>query len=502
MLEPPGKGSRRIFRAARVLMIQGTGSGAGKSTLVAGLCRVLARKGMRVAPFKPQNMSLNSAVAADGGEIGRAQALQAQAARVATLTDMNPVLLKPVSDVRAQLVVYGEPRTEFEAGDYQRIKPGLITAVLESFARLQEEFEVVLVEGAGSPAEINLRAHDIANMGFAEAVDCPVILVADIDRGGVFAHLLGTLECLADSERERIAGFVINRFRGERALLKSGLDWLESTSGKPVLGILPYLHGLTLDAEDALPESSIFRAHEAFRVVVPVYPRISNHTDLDALRLQPGLEVRFVGPGEPLPATDLIVLPGSKNVRADLKFLEDQGWRESILRHLRYGGKIVGLCGGMQMLGRVIRDPGGIEGAPGESTGLGVLELETELSSRKLRRNVEGVVFPGTVQEAPVRGYEIHMGLTRGPALDRPATRLSGAPEGAQSADGQILATYVHGLFDDPRACASILGWAGLRGATVVDLNLAREASLDRLADSIEEHLDLGLILQFCGVEQ
>ena len=492
----------RKYDAERTLMVQGACSGAGKSTLVAGLCRVLARKGMRIAPFKPQNMSLNSAVSADGGEIGRAQALQAQAARVAPLTDMNPVLLKPVSDVRAQLIVHGEPRAEFEAGDYQRAKPGLLEAVLESFARLHREFDAVVVEGAGSPAEINLRAHDLANMGFAEAVDCPVVLIADIDRGGVFAHFVGTLECLAASERDRVAGFVINRFRGERALLESGIDWLESRSGKPVFGVLPYLQGLTLDAEDALPEKAVCGAREAFRVVVPVYPRVSNHTDLDALRLQPGVEVRFVGPGESLPVADLIVLPGSKNVRADLGFLEDQGWRESILRHLRYGGKLIGLCGGMQMLGRSIRDPGGVEGAIGESPGLGVLDMETELTSRKLRRNVGGVIFPGTKREAPVEGYEIHMGISRGPAFERPATRIDGAPEGAQSADGQVLATYVHGVFDHPRALAAILDWAGLPGAKAVDLNLAREASLDRLADCIEEHLDLGPILRFCGAKQ
>ena len=480
-------------------MVQGATSGAGKSTLVAGLCRVLARRGMRVAPFKPQNMSLNSAVAVDGGEIGRAQALQALAARVAPRTDMNPLLLKPVSDVRAQLVVHGEPYAELEAGEYQRCKPGLLKAVLESFERLHEEFEAVLVEGAGSPAEINLRQHDLANMGFAEAVDCPVVLVADIDRGGVFAHLVGTLDCLSVSERGRVVGFVINRFRGERELLASGLEWLESRTGRPVLGVLPYLQGLTLDAEDSLPEARVPVAGNAFRVVVPVFPRISNHTDLDALRLQPGVDVRFVGPGEQLPPADLIVLAGSKNVRADLGFLDRQGWRESILRHLRYGGKLIGICGGMQMLGRSIRDPEGVEGEAGESEGLGVLDMETELTRKKLRRNVEGVIFPGTAREAPVRGYEIHVGVTQGPALERPATRHGVAAEGAQSADGRILATYVHGLFDHPSACAAILDWAGHRGAMAVDLDAAREASLDRLADSVEANLDLGQILRLCG---
>ncbi len=485
-----------------MLMVQGTSSGAGKSTLVAGLCRILARRELRVAPFKPQNMSLNSAVAADGGEIGRAQALQAQAARVAPLTDMNPVLLKPESDVRAQLIVHGEPRAEFEAGDFQRAKPELLEAVLESFARLHRGFDAVVVEGAGSPAEINLRAHDLANMGFAEAVDCPVVLVADIDRGGVFAHLVGTLECLTVSERDRIVGFVINRFRGERAVLDSGIDWLESRTSKPVVGVLPYLQGLTLDAEDALPEKSVSGSHQAFRVVVPVYPRVSNHTDLDALRLQPGVEVRFVGPGESLPAADLIVLPGSKNVRADLGFLEAQGWRESILRHLRYGGKLIGLCGGMQMLGRTIRDPEGVEGPIGESRGLGVLDMETDLTRRKQRRNVNGVIFPGTKREAQIQGYEIHVGVSRGPAFKRPAARIDGAPDGAQSVDGQVLATYVHGVFDHPRALAAILDWAGLPDAKAVNLDLAREASLERLADCIEEHLELESILRFCGAKR
>jgi len=500
-LQQLGAGTRRVFKAERVLMVQGTSSGAGKSMLVAGICRVLARRRVRVAPFKPQNMSLNSAVSADGGEIGRAQALQAQAARVAARTDMNPVLLKPVSDTRAQLIVHGEPRMDFDAGDFLQVKGGLLEAVLESFGRLHAEFDVVVVEGAGSPAEVNLRAHDLANMGFAQAVDCPVILIADIDRGGVFAHLVGTLECLAASERERIVGFVINRFRGERAVLEPGLDWLETKTGKPVLGVLSYLQGLALDAEDALPERSVSVARDAFRVVVPVYPRISNHTDLDALRVQPGVDVRFVGPGEPLPAADLIVLPGSKNVRADLAFIEEQGWREAIFRHLRYGGKLIGLCGGMQMLGRSVRDPEGVEGPKGESPGLGLLDMETELASEKLRRNVEGTIFPGTAREVPVRGYEIHMGVTRGPARARPATRLGGVPEGAQSGDGQILATYIHGVFDHPQACAAILDWAGRHGPVAVNLDLAREASLDQLADCIEEHLDLGPILRFCGVE-
>jgi adenosylcobyric acid synthase len=440
-------------------------------------------------------MSLNSAVAADGGEIARAQVVQATAARVAPRTDMNPVLLKPVSDTRAQLVVGGKPRGELEAHAYQAWKPRLLGAVLESFHRLQEEFDAVIVEGAGSPAEINLRTHDIANMGFAEAVDCPVLLVADIDRGGVFAHLLGTLECLSGPERRRVVGFVINRFRGDRTLLASGIEWLERRTGKPVLGVIPFLHGLALEAEDALPERTAAGGEsDGFRVAVPVYPRISNHTDLDALRLHPGVDVRFVGPGEPLPGADLVVLAGSKNVRADLEFLRDQGWDRAILRHLRFGGKLVGLCGGMQMLGRLVGDPHGIEGPPGESRGLGLLDFETTLGSRKTLRNVSGVVFPGSERAAGFEGYEIHMGVTRGPALERPAAIADGTPDGAVSEDGGVMGTYIHGIFDRPEACAALLAWAGFAGARGVDLAAKRETSIERLADCIEKNLAMSAL--------
>jgi adenosylcobyric acid synthase len=456
-------------------MIQGTCSGAGKSTVTAGLCRILARRGRRVAPFKPQNMSLNSAVAADGGEISRAQALQAQAARTAPRVDMNPVLIKPTSDTRAQIVVAGRPRAELDAGDFMVMKRALLGEVLAAFARLRSDFDAVIVEGAGSPAEVNLRENDIANMGFAEAVDCPVVLVVDIDRGGALAHVVGTLACLGATERERVIGIVVNRFRGARSLLQPGLDWLESETGKPVLGLLPFLQGLFLDAEDALPERTPARA-DAFRVVVPVYPRISNHTDLDALRLHPGLDVVLAGPGEPLPPGDLVILPGSKNVRADLAFLREQRWDEALLRHLRYGGKLIGLCGGMQMLGQAIHDPHGVEGAPGSSPGLGLLDLETTLERDKQLRNVSGQ-FPSG---AAFSGYEIHMGRTAGLAL-----------EGMRSADDRVLGTYVHGIFDSPSACDELLAWAGLRTAGAVDLAALREASLERLADCLESCMNL-----------
>jgi adenosylcobyric acid synthase len=363
------------------LMIQGTTSDAGKSTLAAALCRLLRRDGIAVAPFKPQNMALNSAVTADGGEIGRAQALQAQAAGVAPHTDMNPVLLKPSSDTAAQVIVHGRVRADMNARDYHRYKTEAMQAVLDSYHRLRGRYRTIVVEGAGSPAEINLRARDIANMGFAEAVDCPVIIVADIDRGGVFAHLTGTLDCLSESERARVLGFVINRFRGDLGLLQPGLDWLEAKTGKPVLAVLPYLHDLQLDAEDAIAPTQSVRGR--FRVAVPVLPRISNHTDFDALRAHADIDLRFVGPGQAIPPADLIILPGSKNTRGDLAWLKQQGWPDAIRRHLRYGGKLIGICGGFQMLGESVDDPHGVEGAPGSSAGLGLLAMRTALTRDK-----------------------------------------------------------------------------------------------------------------------
>ena len=473
-------------------MIQGTTSDAGKSTVVAGLCRVAHRAGVRVVPFKPQNMALNSAVTADGGEIGRAQALQAQAAGLAPTVDMNPVLLKPNSDTGAQVIIHGQPRCDLNARAYHAYKPTAMAAVLESHTRLRAQYDLVLVEGAGSPAEINLRDRDIANMGFAEAVDCPVVLVADIDRGGVFAHLVGTLACLSDSERARVAGFVINRFRGDISLLTPGLDWLTAQTGKPVLGVLPYLQGLHLDAEDAVQTSQRAAAGDALRVVVPVLPRVSNHTDFDALRAHPQVDVRLIGPGQPIPPADLIILPGSKSVQADLAWLRANGWDAAIARHLRYGGKLIGVCGGMQMLGRRLHDPQGLEGAPGSVDGLGYLDFETTLETAKQLRQVRGTLAEGG---AAIHGYEIHMGVTLGPALTRPAVQLDdGRVDGAISADGQILATYLHGLFDAPEACRALLAWAGVRDAQAQDYAALREASLERLADTCEAHLDLAAL--------
>ena len=473
----------------RTLMVQGTTSDAGKTTVVAALCRLLKQRGVKVAPFKPQNMALNSAVTRDGGEIGRAQALQAIAAGIEAHTDMNPVLLKPSSDTGAQVIIHGRVRADMNARDYHQYKPIAMSAVLESHARLLAQYETVIVEGAGSPAEINLRDRDIANMGFAEAVDCPVILVADIDRGGVFAHLVGTLSCLSQSERDRVIGFVINRFRGDIKLLEPGLDWLEAQTGKPVLAVLPYLHGLFLDAEDAVQAAQTSKG--AFRVVVPSLPRMSNHTDFDALRAHPDVDLRFVREGEAIPGADLIILPGSKNTRGDLAWLDTHGWREQIARHLRYGGKVMGVCGGFQMLGNTVGDPHGVEGAPGVSNGLGLLDIDTELTREKQLTRVEGLCafVPGDTS-GRVSGYEIHMGVSSGAAMTRPVFAIDGRGEGAMSADGQIMGTYLHGLFDHPDACSALLRWAGSRSEQVVDTAQLREASLDRIAASAEGLLD------------
>lgn len=467
------------------LMVQGTTSDAGKSTVVAALCRLLARRGIKVAPFKPQNMALNSAVTPEGGEIGRAQALQAQAAMATPHHDMNPILLKPSSDTGAQIIVHGKVRADMSARDYDQYKTVAMQAVLESYRRLVERYEAIVVEGAGSPAEINLRERDIANMGFAEAVDCPVILVADIDRGGVFAHIVGTLSCLSESERNRIVGFVINRFRGDMSLLEPGLEWLENQTGKPVLAVLPYLHGLHLDAEDAIQSAQMARGR--FRIVVPVPPRISNHTDFDVLRAQPEVDLHFVGPGQPIPPSDLIILPGSKNTREDLAWLISQGWREVLHKHVRYGGKVIGICGGYQMLGHSISDPEGVEGESGVSEGFGLLDVDTVLTPEKQLAHVSARF---AFADAAAMGYEIHMGRSHGSDTKRPVFHVHGRAEGARSAGDDVMGTYLHGLFDLPEALDALLHWAGLEDIEPVDIEELREESIDRIADAAEPLLE------------
>lgn len=475
------------------LMIQGTTSDAGKSTVVAGLCRILKRRGIRVAPFKPQNMALNSAVTEDGGEIGRAQAVQAQAAGLAPHTDMNPVLLKPNSDLGAQVIIHGHAIGNMKASVYHDYKPVAFKAVLESHRRLSQQYEMILVEGAGSPAEINLRAGDIANMGFAEAVDCPVLIVADIDRGGVFAHLVGTLALLSETEQARVKGFIINRFRGDIALLQPGLDWLETHTGKPVLGVLPFLRGLHLEAEDSLSRSKEKAKAEGLRIVVPLLPHLSNHTDFDPLRLHPQVSLHFAVAEETPPAADLVILPGSKNVRDDLSWLHAQGWDKYLTKHLRYGGKLMGICGGLQMLGQVLHDPHGIEGDAGSSKGLCLLDLDTTLQTHKELHNVSGHL---SLKNAAVSGYEIHAGISEGKALLQPFAHLAGGRmDGAISDDGQIIATYLHGVFEAPQALAALLEWAGLKTVQTFDYHALREQNIERLADTLEAHLDIDNIL-------
>lgn len=476
----------------RSIMIQGTSSDAGKSTLVTALCRVLYRKGIRVAPFKPQNMALNSVVTKDGGEIGRSQAVQAYASGLEPLIDMNPILLKPTTDKTAQVIIHGHPIGDQDAKNYHDYKKVAINAALTSYHRLSAQFDIIVIEGAGSPAEINLRKNDIANMGFAEAIDCPVILIADIDRGGVFAQIVGTLELLSDSERQRIVGFVINRFRGDIALLQDGLDWLEQKTNKPVLGVLPYLSGFHLEAEDAINTGQATSTN-AFRVVVLVLPRISNHTDFDPLRLHPEIDLQFIGPGQELPPADLIILPGSKSVISDLNWLIDQQWDKAIARHLRYGGKLLGICGGYQMLGQEILDPMRIEGEMTQCAGLGYLDIQTSIESRKQLHNVSGILsFSG----ARVDGYEIHAGITQGPGLSRPMVELVHGVDGAISSDDQVMGCYLHGLFENPEAFSSIMAWAGMKQKTVYDYRARREADINRLADCIEDNLNIEKIIE------
>ncbi|KZX59004.1 cobyric acid synthase CobQ [Halioglobus sp. HI00S01] len=475
--------------APPALMIQGTTSDAGKSVMVAGLCRCLHRRGIRVAPFKPQNMALNSAVTSDRGEIGRAQALQAQAAGIAPHVDMNPVLLKPSSDQRAQVILQGRALEHMEATEFHDYKKVAMDTVLDSWRRLQIQYEALLVEGAGSPAEINLREGDIANMGFAEAVTCPVVIVADIDRGGVFAHLVGTLELLSPSEQDLVQGFIINRFRGDIALLQPGLDWLEARTGKPVLGVVPYLHNLQLDAEDAITTEQACDTDEPLRVIVPVLPRLSNHTDFDPLRTHPGVDIQYIGEGEVPSPADLVIIPGSKSVRADLAWLRHNGWEKYLQRHVRYGGKVLGICGGMQMLGAQVNDPQGVEGEAGTSNGLDLLPLSTTLAPGKTLRQVTGHLSDGGRFE----GYEIHCGQTQ----VEPGTHAfvhfdDGREDGALSADNQIAGTYTHGIFDQGESCAALLRWAGLEAAVAEDREVLREREIDRLADALEQSLDLG----------
>jgi adenosylcobyric acid synthase len=482
----------------KTLMIQGTTSDAGKSTLVAALCRVFANQGIKVAPFKPQNMALNSAVTNDGGEIGRAQALQAIAAKVEPETDFNPILLKPNSDTGAQVIIHGKAISNMEAGKYHDYKKVAMDAVITSHERLAKRFDLLLVEGAGSPAEINLRENDIANMGYAEKVDCPVIIIADIDKGGVFAHLVGTLALLSESEQARVKGFVINRFRGDISLLQGGLDWLEQYTGKPVLGVLPYLHDLTLDAEDAVAINNNV-THATINIAILLVPHISNHTDFDALRLHPNINVNYIRHTQVIPDVDLIILPGSKNVLGDLTFLINEGWDNQLKRHLRYGGKVLGICGGMQMLGNIIYDPEGVESSLKRVSGLALCDFETTLTSQKVLSKVTATLKLNNRQTL-CSGYEIHAGVSKGNALKTPLITFSQHPNGFKtdgfiSDDNAIAGTYLHGLFDEPNATMEILKWVKPDlNIDPISIDTHREQQLARLATMCETHLDIAQI--------
>ena len=479
----------------RALMFQGTGSDVGKSLIVAGLARAYARRGLAVRPFKPQNMSNNAAVTADGGEIGRAQALQARAASTPPSVQMNPVLLKPQSECGAQVVVRGRVHGNAKAAAYQDLKPDLLPIVLDSYARLQREADLVLVEGAGSASEVNLRANDIANMGFARAADVPVVLIGDIERGGVIASLVGTQAVLDAADAALVCGFMINKFRGDPVLFKTGMQRIAQATGWPALGLIPYFaDARLLPAEDALglEQKRPQKAQARIRVAVLILPHIANFDDLDPLEAEPGVEVVRVQPGAALPGdADLVILPGSKATVAGLGTLRAAGFDVDIMAHRRRGGMILGLCGGFQMLGRTISDPGGIEGTPGVIDGLGLLDVDTTLSDEKRLEPVTGQTSDG----ASVTGYEMHMGVTEGADRARPFARLAeGLSDGAVSADGRVIGTYIHGLFSDDRQRAAWLKRLG--GATAgVAYDDSIEQTLDALAAHLAAHIDLDLLL-------
>jgi len=482
---------------ARAMMFQGTGSSVGKSVLVAGFARALTRRGLSVRPFKPQNMSNNAAVTADGGEIGRAQALQALACGVPPSVHMNPVLLKPQSETGAQIVVQGRVRGSARAREYQAIKASLLPAVLESFNRLRAEADIVLVEGAGSASEINLRENDIANMGFARAADVPVVLVGDIDRGGVIASLVGTQTVLDPADAAMIFGFIVNRMRGDASLFTDGMTAIAEKTGWAALGLVPFLPVLrALPAEDAVDLADLTTHRKSgakLRIAVPWLPCIANFDDLDPLRAEPDVDVAIIRAGAPLPReADVIILSGSKATIADLAALRAEGWDIDILAHVRAGGRVLGLCGGYQMLGRIVADPEGIEGPAGAVAGLGLLDIETTLIGDKRLAATEGI-FLG----ARFTGYEMHIGRTTGPGTAAPLlTFADGRADGAVSPDGRVAGTYVHGLFAGDAARAAWLASLGVAAAPRSHM-ASVEAALDALAEHLETHVDIERMLSF-----
>ncbi|KQV81793.1 cobyric acid synthase [Rhizobium sp. Root1220] len=474
----------------KAIMLQGTGSDVGKTVLVAGLCRLAANRGIRVRPFKPQNMSNNAAVADDGGEIGRAQWLQSLAARVPSSVHMNPVLLKPQSENGSQIVVQGRVWGQAGGRDYQRLKPQLLDYVMQSFATVSADADLVVVEGAGSPAEINLRAGDIANMGFATRAGVPVVLVGDIDRGGVIASLVGTNTILSDDDRAMIKGYIINKFRGDVSLFDEGIDAVRRFTGWPCLGVVPWLKAASrLPAEDSVALERLVRSDEraAVKIAVPVLPRIANFDDLDPLRAEADVDLVFVRAGERLPEdAALVILPGSKSTIADLADLRAQHWDVDLVAHVGRGGRVIGICGGYQMLGRTVRDPQGVEGSTRETVGLGLLEVETAMAREKTVRNSSAT----SVEHGdPLTGYQIHLGVTGGEDCGRPFAIVDGIPDGAISADGRIVGTYLHGLFTSDAYRSRLLQSLGLPGERR-NYRAGVEQALDTLAGELETYLD------------
>ncbi len=480
---------------ARTLMFMGTGSDVGKSLIVAGLCRAFANRGLAVAPFKPQNMSNNAAVTEDGGEIGRAQGLQARAAKLPPTTAMNPVLLKPEAESGAQIVVRGRRRGTATAREYFDLRRQFLPDVLAAFGELAQSADLVLVEGAGSASEVNLRPQDIANFGFARAVGAPVIVIGDIHRGGVIASLVGTLDVLDPGDAALVVATLVNRFRGDPSLFAEGRRIIEEKTARPCFGPVPWFDlARRLPAEDSLAlDKGQERREGGLRVAVPRLNRIANFDDLDPLAREPGVALTIVEPGAPVPRdTDLVILPGTKSTRADLDFLRRQGWDIDIRAHVRAGGQVLGICGGFQMLGTTVADPQGLEGAPGETAGLGLLKLVTTLDTEK-RLDMPDAIHVATGE--PLSGYRMHLGVSEGPALRRPFSRVAGEPEGAVSENGRVTGTYLHGLFAADGFRRAFLAGLGAAPDPALDFEADIEATLDALAAHVEAHLDLGALL-------
>ena len=478
----------------RAIMFMGTGSDVGKSLIVAGLARAFANRGLRVQPFKPQNMSNNAAVTADGGEIGRAQALQARAAKVPPSVHMNPVLLKPETTTGAQVIVQGQRQESMTARQYFRSRMKYMGAVLDSFHKVAAMADIVLVEGAGSPGEINLRDGDLANMGFAEAADLPAILIGDIHRGGVIASIAGTFDILPENDRDRLKAFLINKFHGDPELFSEGRTFLETRTGTPCVGIVPHFEAARrLPAEDAVAlEDTLTSTENGVRISVLRLPRIANFDDLDPLRLEPGVTLTFVQPGEAIPGDSrLVIIPGSKSTVSDLDALRKEGWDIDLLAHVRRGGLVLGLCGGYQMLGRLVSDPHGLEGTPGNTPGLGLLDVETTLLADKTLTRVTGTHGPSG---AALEGYEIHLGKTSGVDCERPFAVLEGRPDGAISPTGQVMGSYLHGCFGSDAFRTKFLISLGIQ-ASELRFEETVERTLDALAAHLETNLDLDLIL-------